>query len=91
MELAYKFIGDQIEAKLERERNASALDPLWQARFWRYIPFVPGGPPKIVEDAFLTPNYLSSPHRQLYLGLALSEKRSLWEVVSKGAKPRQKR
>jgi hypothetical protein len=91
MELAYKYIGDQIEAKLERERNASALDPLWRAGFWRYIPFVPGGPSKIVDDAFLTPNYLSSPYRQLDLGLAMSEKRALWEVVYKGAKPREKR
>jgi hypothetical protein len=91
LELASKVIGDQIEAKLERERNASALDSFWQAGFWRYIPFVPGGPPKIVEDAFLTPNYLSSPYRQLDLGLAMSEKLSLWEVVSRSAKPRQRR
>lgn len=82
MELAYKVIGDQIEAKRERERNVSALDPFWQAGFWRYIPFVPGGAPKIVEDPFLTPNYLSFPYRQLDLGLAMSEKRSLWEIFS---------
>jgi hypothetical protein len=80
MELAYKYIGDQIEAKLEKERNASALDPLWQAAFWRYIPFVPAGPPKIVEDTFLTPNYLSFPHRRLDTGLVLSEKRGIWEI-----------
>ena len=91
MELAAKYIGDQIEAKLEKERNASALDPLWQAKFWRYIPFVPGGPPKIVEDPFLTPNYLSSPYRQLDLEVAMSERLSLWEVVSRKAKPSQTR
>jgi hypothetical protein len=86
MELAYKFIGDQIDAKLEKERNASALDPLWQAKFWRYIP-VPAGPPKIVEDAFLTPNYLSSPYRKLDLEVSMSERFSLW-VGSGKAKPR---
>jgi hypothetical protein len=82
MELAYKAVADQIEAKRDKERNASALAPFWQAGFWRYIPFVPGGPSKLVEDPFATPNYLLLSYRQSDLGLAISERRSLWEIVS---------
>lgn len=82
MELAFKSVGDQIEAKRARESKASVLDHFWQASFWRFIPFVPGGPSKIVEDPFATPNYLLLSYRQLDLGLAVSERHSLWEIVS---------
>ena len=82
MELAFKIVGDQIEAKHAREIRASALDGFWHASFWRFIPFVPGGPSKLAEDPFVTPNYLLLSYRQSELELAISERPSLWEIVS---------
>ena len=86
LKLAYKVVADQIDAKRARESNASALDPFWQASFWRFIPFVPGGPSKIVEDPFVTANYLLLSYGQLDRGVVVSERQSLFDWVRSGTR-----
>jgi hypothetical protein len=85
LELATRFIGDQIDNK----RNAGAaeeamIDRLWKASFLRFIPIKPGDHPanmnspveKDVDDPFFTPAYLTVVNRQLDREVAASDKRA---------------
>jgi hypothetical protein len=84
LDLASRFIGDQIDKK----RNAEAaeepmIELLWKASFLRFIPIKPGGsggtmnsPVGKDDDPFFTPAYLSVVVRQLDREVAASDKRA---------------
>ena len=85
LELATRFIGDQIDNKRNAEAAGEAMiDRLWKASFLRFIPIKPGDHPGTMnspvgtdDDPFFTPEYLKLSGRLLDRELAASEKRSL--------------
>ena len=83
LELATRFIGDQIDKKRNAEEAEATIDRLWKASFLRFIA-KPGGHPGTMnspvgtgDDPFFTPEYLKLSGRLLDRELAASEKRSL--------------
>jgi hypothetical protein len=85
LELATRFIGDQIDNKRNAEAAEEAMiDRLWKASFLRFIPIKPGAHPgtmnspveKDVDDPFSTPTYLTVVSRQLDREVAASDKRA---------------
>jgi hypothetical protein len=82
LDLATRFIGDQIEKKRNAEAEAM-IDRLWKASFLRFIPINPGGHPGTMnspvekeDDPFFTPAYLTVTVRQLDREVAASDKRA---------------
>ena len=82
LELANRFIGDQIDKKRNEEAEAM-IDRLWKASFLRFIPIKPGGHPGTMnspiekdDDPFFTPAYLTVIARQLDREVAASDKRA---------------
>ena len=84
LELATRFIGDQIDKKRDTEAAGEAMiDRLWKASFLGFIPIKPGGHPGTMnspvekdDDPFFTPAYLSVIARQLDREVAASDKRA---------------
>ena len=84
LELATRFIGDQIDKKRNAEVAEATIDRLWNASFLRFIAVRPGGQPGTMnspvgtdDDPFFTPEYLKLSGRLLDRELAASEKLSL--------------
>ena len=83
LELATRFIGDQIDKKRNAEAAEAMMDRLWKASFLRFIPVKPGGHPANMnspvekdDDPFFTPAYLSVIVRQLDREVAASDRRA---------------
>jgi hypothetical protein len=85
LELATRFIGDQIDKKRNAEAAEEAMiDRLWKASFLGFIPIKPGAHPgtmnspveKDDDDPFFTPAYLTVVSRQLDREVAASDKRA---------------
>jgi hypothetical protein len=84
LELATRFIGDQIDKKRNAEAAEEAMiDRLWKASFLRFIPIKPGAhsgtmnsPVEKDDDPFFTPAYLTVVSRQLDREVAASDKRA---------------
>jgi hypothetical protein len=84
LELATRFIGDQIDQKRNAEAEEEAMiDRLWKASFLGFIPIKPGGhsgtmnsPVGTDDDPFYTPAYLGVVRRQLDREVAASDKRA---------------
>ena len=84
LELATRFIGDQIDNKRNAEAAGEAMiDRLWKASFLRFIPIKPGDHPGTMnspvgtdDDPFFTPAYLGVVSRQLDREVAASDKRA---------------
>jgi hypothetical protein len=83
LELATRFIGDQIDKKRNTEATEATIDRLWKASFLRFIPVKPGGHPANMnspvekdDDPFFTPAYLTVIGRQLDREVAASDKRA---------------
>jgi hypothetical protein len=81
LELATRFIGDQIDKNRNAEATEAAIDRLWKASFLRFIPIRPGGHPATMnspvekdDDPFFTPAYLTIVVRQLDREVAASDK-----------------
>ena len=92
LELALRYIGQQIDQKRAADAAQSPLEPLWKEPFWKYFPADPDGTlnspvgalpdrlarnPLHLDDPFFTPAYLTFRSRQLDYELAQSEKRGL--------------
>jgi hypothetical protein len=82
LELASRFIGDQID-KRNAEPAEAMIDRLWKASFLGFIPVKPAGHPAMMnspvekeEDLFLTPSYLTLVSQQLDREVAASDKRA---------------
>jgi len=85
LELATRFIEDQIDKKRNAEAAEATIDRLWNASFLRFIPIKPGGhsgtmnsPVGTDDDPFFTPAYLGVVSRQLDREVAASDKRAKW-------------
>ena len=72
LELATRFIGDQIDKKRNAEAAEAMMDRLWKASFLGFIPIRPGAHPGTMnspvekdDDPFFTPAYLTVIGRQL--------------------------
>jgi hypothetical protein len=84
LELATRFIGDQIDQKRNAEAAGEAMiDRLWKASLLRFIPVKPGAHPGTMnspvetdDDPFFTPAYLTIIARQLDREVAASDKRA---------------
>ena len=83
LELATRFIGDQIDKKRNAEAAEAMMDRLWKASFLGFIPIKPGAHPGTMnspvgtdDDPFFTPAYLSVTCRQLDREVAVSDKRA---------------
>ena len=83
LELATRFIGDQIDKKRDAEAAEAMMDRLWKASFLGFIPIKPGGHPGTMnspvekdDDPFFTPAYLTVVSRQLDREVAASDKRA---------------
>jgi hypothetical protein len=83
LELATRFIGDQIDKKRNAEAAEAMMDRLWKASFLGFIPVRPGGhlanmnsPVEKDDDPFFTPAYLTVIGRQLDREVAASDKRA---------------
>jgi hypothetical protein len=83
LELATRFIGDQIDKKRNAEAAEAMIDRLWKASFLGFIPIKPGGHPGTMnspvekeDDPFFTPAYLTVIARQLDREVAASDKRA---------------
>lgn len=83
LELATRFIGDQIDKKRNAEEAEATIDRLWKASFLRFIPIKPGGHPGTMnspvekdDDPFFTAAYLTVVSRQLDREVAASDKRA---------------
>jgi hypothetical protein len=83
LELAIRFIGDQIEQRRKADAAEPAMDRLWKASFLGFIPIKPGGHPGTMnspvvkdDDPFFTPAYLTVVSRQLDREVAASDKRA---------------
>jgi hypothetical protein len=83
LELATRFIGDQIDKKRNAEATEATIDRLWKASFLRFIPVKPGDHPANMnspvekdDDPFFTPAYISVIVRQLDHEVAASDKRA---------------
>jgi hypothetical protein len=83
LELATRFIGDQIDKKRNAEAAEATMDRLWKASFLGFIPIKPGGHPGTMnspvekdDDPFFTPAYLTVVSRQLDREVAASDKRA---------------
>ena len=83
LELASRFIGDQIDKKRNAEAAEAMMDRLWKASFLGFIPIRAGGPPATMnspvekdDDPFFTPAYLKVVSRQLDREVAASDKRA---------------
>jgi len=82
LELATRFIGDQIDKKRNAEAAEEAMiDRLWKASFLRFIPIKPGAHPGTMnspvekdDNPFFTPAYLTVVSRQLDREVAASDK-----------------
>jgi hypothetical protein len=93
LELALRFLGQQIDQKHAADAARSPLESLWKDPLWEYLPADPAGTlnspvgalpdniarnPQHLDDPFYTPAYLTLHGQQLDYELALSEKRRLW-------------
>jgi hypothetical protein len=85
LELATRFIEDQIDKKRNAEAAEATIDRLWKASFLRFIPIRPGdhsgtmnSPVGTDDDPFFTPAYLGVVSRQLDREVAASDKRAKW-------------
>jgi hypothetical protein len=83
LDLATRFIGDQIDRKRNGEAAEATIDRLWKASFLGFIPIKPGGHPEAMnspvvkeDDPFFTPAYLTVTVRQLDHEVAASDKRA---------------
>jgi hypothetical protein len=83
LELAIRFIGDQIDRKRDAEAAEPMMDRLWKASFLGFIPIKPGGHPEAMnspvvkeDDPFFTPAYLTVTVRQFDREVAASDKRA---------------
>jgi hypothetical protein len=83
LELATRFLGDQIDQKRNAEGTEAMIDRLWKASFLRFIPIKQGGHPANMnspieedDDPFFTPAYLTVTVRQLDREVAASDKRA---------------
>jgi len=81
LELANRFVADQIDKKRNAEAAEAMIDRLWKASFLRFIPIKPGGgtmnsPVGKEDDPFFTPAYLTVIARQLDSEVAASDKRA---------------
>jgi hypothetical protein len=83
LELATRFIGDQIDKKRNAEAAEATIDRLWKASFLGFIPIKPGGHPGTMnspvekdDDPFFTPAYLTVVTRNLDREVAVSDKRA---------------
>lgn len=83
LELATRFIEDQIDKKRNAEAAEATIDRLWKASFLRFIPIKPGDHPGTMnspvgtdDDPFFTPAYLGVVSRQLDREVAASDKRA---------------
>ncbi len=73
-ELAIRALSREMEEKQKRDEEI-AKSPLWNARFWGYIPFRLGlSDPK----DFFIPNYSTAMYRGLDTEVRRSEKQSLF-------------
>jgi hypothetical protein len=83
LDLATRFIGDQIDRKRNAEAAEAMMDRLWKASFLRFIPIRQGGHPGTMnspieedDDPFFTPAYLTVTVRQLDREVAASDRRA---------------
>lgn len=83
LELAIRFIENQIEQRRKASDAEPAMDRLWKASFLKFIPIAPGGHPEAMvspvvkgDDPFFTPAYLTVIGRQLDREVAASDKRA---------------
>lgn len=83
LELATRFIGDQIDQRRKADAAEGAIDRLWKVSFLKFIPIAPGGHPEAMmspvvkdDDPFFTPTYLTVSSRQLDREAAASDKRA---------------
>jgi hypothetical protein len=83
LDLATRFIGDQIDRKRNAEAAEAMMDRLWKASFLGFIPIKPGGHPEVMnspvvkeDDPFFTPAYLTVTVRQFDREVAASDKRA---------------
>ena len=83
LELAQRFIGDEIDKKRNAEAAEAMIDRLWKASFLGFIPIKPGGHPEAMispvvkdDDPFFTPAYLTVVSRQLDREVAASDNRA---------------
>lgn len=81
LELATRYITEQIERKRADDAVRSPLDSFWKASFWdsplwTFVP-IPMGPQKGVDDPFFTPAYMTVYGRQQDYQMQLSEKAAL--------------
>lgn len=81
LELATRFIEDQIDKKRNAEAAEATIDRLWKASLFRFIPIKPGDHPGTMnspvgtdDDPFFTPAYLGVVSRQLDREVAASDK-----------------
>jgi len=82
-DLAVRFIGKQIEEKRRGDAGEAAIDRLWKASIFRFIPIPPGGHPGALQspvvrddDPFFTPEWIKVSSRQLDHQVAESDKRA---------------
>jgi hypothetical protein len=83
LDLATRFIGDQIDRKRNAEAAEAMIDRLWKASFLGFIPIKQGGPPATMnspvvkeDDPFFTPAYLTVTVWQLDREVAASDKQA---------------
>ena len=83
LELAIRYIENQIDLKRSAAESEPAIDRLWKASFLGFIPIKPGGHPGTMnspvekdDDPFFTPAYLTVVSRQLDREVAASDKRA---------------
>jgi hypothetical protein len=83
LELATRYIEDQIDRKRNAEAAEAMIDRLWKASFLGFIPIRKGGPPATMnspvvkeDDPFFTPAYLTVTVYQLDREIAASDKRA---------------
>ncbi len=73
-ELAIRALSREMEQKQKRDEEVASA-PVWNARFWSYIPFRLGLPD---AKEFFIPNYSTPAYRAFEIELQVSEKQSLF-------------
>jgi hypothetical protein len=79
IDLVIKDLDLQFEQKRKTDEEI-ARAPLWNARFWNYIP-IHLGPGD--DEQFFTPGYLSLANQDSVRALELSQKRDLFEASTR--------
>ena len=93
LELALRFLSEQMDQKRATNAAQSPLEPLWKSPIWKYLPSDPGGTmnspvgslpdnlartPLHLDDPFCTAAYLTLVSQNLDREVTRSDQRALW-------------